>query len=351
MLAVLRPSAPTAEEIVNDPYADLTKVAIADGDSRVRAAVWGRCLSKACTSHEYAVAVTADAFVHTASYVRVSDPTALTWAGDGLFVISGLDGALSLVDPSGAVTSLSVSQQVAPLGSDETLVTTWEGSALTPYGVSAARRTAHPLPLPGDHTQITSLTRQGQALLGLGAGTTRIVSSPDGGASWRAPYRLPDRLLHGTVASSDPDTLAVIDVADDGVTFPALHRSRDAGASWEVVEPAQLRGHFAAWAVVEPSGRLLIYILDPTNVHTAPDTGLYESDDVSWTHFHALASSPPLHGAVPSPNDGGQLLAAATNGQGVQTLFLADGGYLGSEPAGDLVSTDDGRTWTATRYR
>jgi len=147
-----------------------------------------------------------------------------------------------------------------------------------------------------------------------------------------------------------PINQAIVEVGDDGTEFGRFTRSTDHGANWQVVRPVQLRGAFVAWAAVEPSGNLLVYLIKGFS-HGSLPRGLYESEDGSWTHFHAVVTSPSLQSPHPSPNDGGWLLLATSDGQGRQSLYLTGGGYLGDSVLHNLVSTDEGRTWKPTRTR
>lgn len=341
----------TAEQIVDDPKATVTGIAIAADDSDVRASMWYLCSDPVCSRGKSAVAITADAFRHV-RYVR-ADMSPLTWVVGDTFVIRRVGSGLWTVDATGAVRPLRIMGDATPLSTGETLLS--EPGSNTAYGIDGATLVAHPIHLPPQSSETyASLTQQGQNLWGLGADTETVFSSSDGGATWRAPYLLksgPWGSLHGTVDSGDPSTLVVNDRADDEGYFPRFHRSRDGGGSWELVDPPQFQLNSAAWAVIAPSGYLLVYIRSNPRLADSSATGLYESDNISWSHFHAVKSSPSLHSATHSQNDGGRLLASIVDGQGRQSLFLAAGRYADSQAVGDVMSSDGGRTWTATRYR
>lgn len=61
----------TAEQIVQDPDAALTAVAIASDDGNTRASSWRLCLGKSCRHQLYALAVTDDGFAH-AHYIDLT---------------------------------------------------------------------------------------------------------------------------------------------------------------------------------------------------------------------------------------------------------------------------------------
>lgn len=194
------------------------------------------------------------------------------------------------------------------------------------------------------------MTSQGRTLWGI-AGLTDVISSVDGGKTWRAPVRLPP-VLPKPLISGNSSVLAVIDAGDTGTSLPrTIARSVDGGATWAIVKPPQLQRAIAAWTVVEPSGRLLVYVVNSLLPNPSLPTGLYKSDDVSWGHFHEVTTPPLLHGADYSPNDGGWLVAAPMDTQG-SAVALPDRWWL---PRGHSQRGPDvrgrGSHWTVTRYR
>jgi len=195
----------TAEQIVQDPDAELLAMVVAGDDSNVRASMWALCIGRSCRGHRWALAVTADAFTDT-HYVKVGYPSPLVWAGGQDFVVESPSSVFSLVDTEGGVQPLAVSGTSSPLAADETLTTVWHGNTAVPYAVDAFSGTAHPVRLPDAPADVTSMNRQGPTLWGLADVTTTVVSSPDGGATWRAPYQLPKGSLYSPVASGDPST-------------------------------------------------------------------------------------------------------------------------------------------------
>lgn len=324
-----------ARNVVADPHSRLWSFAVSSDDPRVRAAVWQRCSTLECRAPELAVAVTRDAFAH-AAFVSVRQDTNVTWVGGDKFLIWSWRGLVGLFDPSGRVQPLRISNATSPLEHGETLV--GAGKSTDFYAVRADG-TAHRVPLPAGAPFLGALDQNGRTLWGLARSGTVIVSSPDGGATWRSPVRLPKHGLYGEIPSADPTLLALTNLGDDAVDVPStLRRSVDGGATWTVLHPSPLQGATANWMAVTPDGRLLVNV--PTFAGGRLATGLYESDDSTWTAFRREADASPH----PSKYFSGYEAFPVVGHDGTMTLWT-----FGDE--GGFFSTDDGRTWSRTRSR
>jgi len=163
-----------------------------------------------------------------------------------------------------------------------------------------------------------------------------VISSADGGATWRPGYS-PERYNQlDSIDSADPQTLALVPAGDDDSKQPGtLYRSTDGGATWATLHPAQFHDSGAGWAAVLPDGRLLITVMTPFGSLSAKPE-LYESDSTSWLSFHRVGGSSPL------PN--GWLILTTVDAGGHGSLWL-DGGDRFS------ISTDEGRAWHVTPMR
>ncbi len=142
-----------------------------------------------------------------------------------------------------------------------------------------------------------------------------VLRSADGGHAWApvaAPGTAPPVVQQLTIASSDPETLFAYATGSS----PGLYRSRNSGATWQIVLPST---PFVAVAV-DP--------FDARNVHVAAgDQGVLQSTD-GGDHW------------IPS-NTGLLTLAAvsiAIDAQDARRLYLVNGSLI-------YRSTDGGGTW------
>lgn len=326
----------TAAQIVRSKRAELDSLAVAPDDPAVRATLWSLCYGMGCSHYASAVAVTDDGFAGHTAYLRVAGLSDLEWTGHGSFVVTLRDGRPALVTKSGRVTALRVSGAASPLRPGETLFAA-RSSAYD--AVDASAGTAHPIPLPSEAEEgELQLQQRGEVLWGFAGGDTTLVSSPDGGATWRTPIPLSKDFLYEPVESGNPHMLAYADLGDDATIIGSvIHRSTDGGASWQTVRWRSLGPAEASWMAVTPSGGLLLYV----NARDAPgstdpisNNGLYASDGSNWGRLHRVRAEPQANGL---------LLDATTDSAGRLTLYLRH--WRG------WVSTDEGRSVSPTPLR
>lgn len=323
----------TAAQIVNSPRAVLFGLAVSPDDPEVRATLWGLCPRRACGPYREAVALTDDGFA-TARYIRVSYLSPFEWCGTGV-IVRAASGTLALISPTAPARSITVADRTEPLRGNERLVASGDpkGRDFRYLAVDPGTATAHPIPVPYPPSSIPQLLQSGRTTIWGTLSTNKIVSSADGGATWRPVVDSADPLQLDPIDSAARGTLAFIKAGDDDSREAGfLLRSTDNGASWQQVRPAEFTNASASWAAVTPTGRLLLYVFGHFK-GTAPPVGLYESDSASWLTFHR----------VPDGRDG-DLELANLDPSGRQSLYLYN-------QAGLHVSTDEARTWHVIKAR
>ena len=330
--------APGPRAIVDQATDGPAHLAVSSDDTNVEATAWQVCRSHTCGQYLGAIAVTSDGFEHV-HYISVSPFTELRWLSGDTFVTQLRSGQVSTVSADGKVTAIPITETASPLRDGEVLFLA--GGGQKPPGrrylaVDAAGTSAHPIALPYTSQTYVSLTQTGaRSLWGVALGDSfALISSPDGGGTWRPPYA-PTRF--GQIDPLDsvaPDLLAALPAGDDDSrSAQTLYRSSDAGASWQVIHPAQFADMGAGWAVVLADGNLLITV---SPYDGSSPARLYESDSAAWQHFHVVHPT----GGLPQ----GYLLTATLDSDGTTSLWLN-----GTE--GLLDSIDGGRTWSTARAR
>ncbi len=324
-----------AENLVQGSTSYLYRLAISRDNPEFRAAVWGH-------GSREALAVTADAFV-TTHYLPVARFTDLAWAGDDGFLVRLRSGQLVVVSAKGEVRDVTSSDEASPLQASETLFTSFSPRSGEPayLAVDVFTKTSHPVPVPYPAGKGLQLRQgDGQLIWGTGydaQGRAEIVSSSDGGATWRDPVVEPDLEQLDPIDSAAPDTLAMIGAGDDDFKLSQeLRRSLDGGQTWQAVHPTALRGTSPGWLAVTTDGRLLVWVFDTFKGATL-EPGLYESDSTSWLSFHRVS--------VTSQNGPeGDLRLTVVDASGRQFLYVEG-------KTGLLVSSDSGRSWSNSADR
>lgn len=344
-----------AEDIFNSPKSAEYRVVASPDDPDVKAAAWGYCPKDLpndpyCTGFLMAVAVTGDDFV-TARYLLVKHFTDVVWVSGDTFIVRQSSGQLAMVSASGPSQEIVGFDHASPLTAGEILVGDWIGEPQPDYvAVDPQSLTSHPLPIPYQNPSSDPLLKYGFLQLYQSGATTlwgrlestKIVSSPDGGATWRDTVPTPDGKRFVPFDSGDQGTLAAIE--NMGSASPgSLFRSTDDGATWQAIHPSDMQSTDcqAQWQVVKPDGNLLMYVYEISG--SCPmRAGIYESDSTAWTSFHQVSVSGPgtFKGA-------GALRSTTTSASGVQRLYL----LTSSSTGGLLVSADGGRTWRRTAER
>ncbi|MEJ7628080.1 MAG: sialidase family protein [Nocardioidaceae bacterium] len=326
-----------AKQIVQNSRAGNQRLLTSPEDPDVKASAWAFCTTFSCNKHVEAVALTDDDFA-TARYVQVRWLTDVIWVSGDTFVIRQVSGKLAMVSASGSTQEIVESSQTSPLKPGELLVGNWVNFPEPDYvAVDPQNLSSHPLPIPYHDYRFLHLYQHGaQTLWGI-LDTTEIVSSPDGGATWRRPFSPPGGLLLDVIESGDPGRLAVVQ-RFGAIDSRGLLQSTDNGASWQVIHTSDLQSCVVQWTAVTPDGNLLRYVYH-FDSGCAVSRGLYESDSTAWTSFHRVTvTGPGTFGGS------GVLLSATLSASGEQWLYLYSQG-------GVVVSVDEGRTWQRVRQR
>jgi hypothetical protein len=325
------------EQIVHNPNAEIEDLALSSDDLDVRATSWQVPLKDGRSA--WAIAVSSNAF-GSASYLRVEPYSGLTWVGADNFAATLPGGALVTVTPDGSIHRLQVSAHPSALHPGETLVPVPDGKGPSFYAVDLPQGTAHPVSLPAGVANVENMLQHGSALIGLGGVANILVSSPDGGRTWRAPVHLSKQWLYQFVDSDDPNVLAAIEVGEDGVSYPSSFvQTTDSGQNWQTIHPP-MPNLQADWAAVTPAGRLLVAVeaeRDARRIQLVP-RGEFISTDSSWTAFRQV-----LPGGAHPDYPLGYLIEDLDASSG-QILYVAHGNAV-------FASSNEGRSWQPARAR
>jgi hypothetical protein len=284
------------------------------------------------------VSLPSNAYAHLASL-----------GGDEFFVHAG-SKITAIVDGSGAIRPVAMSDEAGPIGPSEVLIDgTWRPTVFYVLNPDSAK--AHRLSTPAGVNQVIEQPDGRLVAVGERKQSWSVWTSSDRGKTWsEGAFDPAVGALVSPVQSADNDTTAMVEGADGATLFPfiAAWRSVDGGSTWRRYEPviegagddrASISGQ-----VVRPDGSMLVFVdgwSDATNrkpsVHLY---GAYESDGPDWTHFS------PLNPTLPPGADPGHLLAAVvwmvatTYNDGVQRIYIETNGN-------NVFRTDDGGlTWT-----
>lgn len=324
----------SGQQIVDDPRAGQYRFVASPEDPDVKASVWAYCATITCKRHVAAVAVTDDDFA-TATYLRVRWLTDVTWVSGDSFIIRRLDGQLAMVSASGEMQPITESTDAAPLQADDLLVGDYANGPTAPYAaVDPQSLTSHPLAIPYKD-EFLHLFRHGDTTIWGTSDQATIVSSPDGGATWRTEYSTPGDIPLGVVPTPGEGPLAVVQQPRLGDPS-AILRSEDAGQTWDFIHPIALLDCTIMWTAVTPSGQFLAYAYPGPARDCQLSPGIYASNSDSWTTFDSVAVSGP-----PGFVGAGAPLSITVDAAGQSRLYV-------SWSQGTLVSDDFGRTWRLT---
>ena len=195
------PGSARARQMVHESTS-LSSFVASPEDPDVRAAVWDVCGDIGpCFGHHLAMAVTMDGFA-TARYFLVSEASGLRWAGGDTFVTVLATGDVAMVSPIAPAQILPVSGRASAVRPGELLLYTFPGRPVVrAVAVDPISRTAHVvLAVPGSRAGVPEL-RNG--VLWSNADDL-ILTSSDGGDSWRTHHDLPPAMLDAPVRSDAP---------------------------------------------------------------------------------------------------------------------------------------------------
>ena len=285
---------PDAEEIVDDPHAQVFQVVASPEDQDVRAAVWRICVSRECDDR-VAIAVTSDGF-ESRTVVPVARGAGFPWltaAGSDAFVVSNAERHPYLLRADGSRTDIAKPEETAPVGPGE-IVTRWRG-----YGdrdvlaVDPGTGESHWVPVPRGLTEVQADARGHlEALVGDGPRTT-FAWSDDGGAGWQEHAFDAGATSLFTLVRGTPGVQAVLEGADGATLFPflAVHRGDSAGA-WERIEQGHDPQAYAGPAAVLADGRLLVDVVgwsdDRAGAGSHRPRGPYVSAGGDWSRMSPL---------------------------------------------------------------
>ncbi len=352
-------SAPTAEQIVDDPAAYVSEVEVSADDPRVRGVVWELCASKRCARRYTAIAVTGDGFSTRALVAVPQDWAGLTPTSAGSFLVEGPRRPF-LLRPDGTRVAVGTPGSVAPFRAGEVLTQpgTYGDRLVAVDPVSGA---AHVLPAAANGLRQVYADAQGrlEAVRYENRGTTpTYLWSVDGGTAWHS------RVVSGPVGtilqplpSALPATSAVLQGGDGATLFPfvAVHRGTRDGASWEGIPQHAHPRAYVGTGVVLPDGRLLVDVVgwsDDRAGRPGRPKGPYVSAGDDWSSFTRVlpdaVGSPEVSAAERTALAGGSSVdvIGTSVSPGRATVYVATQGR-------SVAYAIDGETlaWTPVRVR
>jgi len=273
---------PTAEAVVDGPGAQLLRVAVSARDPQVRASVWRRCAGPGCTHPWLVVAVTGDGFVHrTLAGPWPADDVRVTATAHARFLlhVDGVPGFL--LDADGNRRTPGLPGRAAPLRGGELLLGT--------LAVDPDTGRTHRLPLlSGTHGLVAT---EDSRLTGVTADA--LVTSVDGGTTWRRTPLPADGAVTVPLTSARPDIVAALR-GDQGVTWlPVTQALRSVGGRTTLVRVPQQPGArpFVDAGLVLPDGSLLVDVVawssDRNGDHVG-SVGPFVTDQGRWRSWHPL---------------------------------------------------------------
>lgn len=342
----VNPANLTPEEIVDNPRATLSKVAVSPTDSDVRATVWQLCGSGRCAR---ATAVTADGF-ETRAVIKGGQSWELTPLGSRgfLFTEYGMGVAAQLLAPDGSVSLVEIEDEPERPLADGEVVLGIPGEDM-PWGawlaIDPVTGSARVLSFP-DHVRAFVQQPGGRLEVLRQDGASEFQWSDDGGISWRK-HALPKNssALYQLVPSGQPSTMALVEGGDGATNLPfgAVHVSRDGGDTWERISQDEQPAAYVGTAAVLPDGRLLAHLhawSDDTEQPADRSHGFYVGAD--WRDLEPLDMGAPFT-ADQAPH-GPDVLAVHAGAEAV-TIYAA------SESDDLFRTTDNGMTWEEVQTR
>jgi len=340
----------SAREVVDDPASRLLDVAIAPGDTDVRAAIWKHCPGDDCSTMGAAVALTVDGFASRVVPDRVwhFNPLVRTSASGETLVVEWderLD--LTLAHPDGSTAEVRRTGLTAPVAPGEIVGgVAHDRRGATFFATDPARGVAHPIPVPEGTVQ----------LLELPSGQLRVTTtqrtyawSDDGGSSRQEVSGASDGTLLQSFVASTPDVHALTGGSDGATLFPFNQiRRMDSWDSWWVVDQPGDPLAYIGPAAVLPDGRFLASVqswsddgrLDQPLKGTPP--GIYVSEGADWSAYERIDSGAPFETPARAQP---MVVDIEVNAEGAVMTAL------GPDQTTAWTSTDLGVTWHEMRAR
>lgn len=345
---------PTAKQIVEDPDAQLRQLVVSPEDPGTRAAVWQVCVDAACRRRRTAVTVTGDGFENRSDLVVPGQnyPVVTAVGLDAFYVAWG--ARRMIIHTDGSTVPVRLTDAPGRLVDGEA-VARFDSRSKPFVGFDPETGSAHRITTPPD---INSLalgddgTLRGVSYSGR-TRTATAVWSGDGGDSWHE-HQLPSRgpsLFH-LVEGGGPESMTILAGSDGATLFPfeELHRSRDGGRTWEVVDVRTEPQAYAGGEAVLPDGRLLVNVMawsdQRANRPSSRPVGLYISEGDDWARLSpAEVGAPFVVGDSEKSNLELLGFSAAATGTSVYAVDRS------GDPGEVFRSRDGGATWEPLRAR
>jgi hypothetical protein len=260
-----------------------------------------------------------------------------------------------ILHTDGRTVPIRLADDAGPVGEGEVVARFGYGSA--PFvAVDPATGAAHRITTPPETRQL-ELAPDGR-LLGLvhdlPQGQAKVVWSDDGGSTWQE-HLLPQSagVLLSLVNGGGEGAMTVLGGGDGATLLPFgwMHRSRDGGSTWEVLDVHSDPQAGVGQVAVLPDGRLLVEVVawsdQRINRAGSRPVGLHLSDGDDWAELLPVETGEPF-----DSSDSGEshleVLATAASGDGV-SVFALD--RSDPHPHELFVSEDAGETWVSSAAR
>jgi hypothetical protein len=345
----------SATQVVDHPDARLRVLRVSAADPQVRAAVWQVCQDSRCNSARTAVAVTGNGFEDRVDLdVPGRAVPVVTVAGADSFYVAWGSRTRMVVHADGRTLPVRLSGDPGPLVEGEVVVRFDHRPDLfvvvDPHTGDAHRVTTPP------GTRNLELSQTGR-LVGIAhdsAGTARAVWSEDGGDTWQErALPMTEASLTSVVQGGGEDAMTALSGGDGATVLPfgSMHRSRDAGRTWEDLDVGSDPQAYVGQIVVLPDGRLLVDVVawsdQRINRMGSRPLGLHVSDGDDWAALLPVATGAPFDRGdrEESPLE---VLAMVASPDAVR-VFASDASDHRRQEV--LVSEDAGETWGASAAR
>lgn len=348
---------PAAEQVVDDPAATVTQLAVSPADADVRAVLWQTCSGR-CERRHAAIALTADGFESRALVpVRDGRYPWLQPAGGRSFLVTNDGRHPYLLDLDGTRRPVTPPTGPAAVAAGEVVVR-WSDAGRAFVAVDPATGASHRVTVPAgtSEVQVEAGGRLDALQDLLPARTPTVAWSDDGGLTWRTHFLgSTPRAIFQLVPSAATGTTAVL-VGSDGATmfpFDGVVQGSRAGASWHAFPQPRPPTSAVDGGVVLPDGRLVVALLRPRGGQPGAGEmrgGLYASAARDWSRFTRVAPAGLAAADAARLRETELSLLSTVVSQGRATLYVTEGQQPGGSSRVYAV-TDGGSMWTAVRLR